>query len=159
MTNRWGFTPNCMMLLCSCLCTCSHEITPSWIKTDYLQDYEVWLMNYFCLTWQPKQTASCTGPSVGMSAWQLWAPSEQSEETQERHHKSTPERFPPSPPRGQNRWQRTLVMSEVFMYGSAQWVMPFCNTFSTRATRKISAWGLVTEKIPCKREGEMTEEA
>lgn len=73
--------------------------------------------------------------------------------------KSTPERFPPSPPWGQNRWQRTLVMSEVFMYGSAQWVMPFCNTFSTRATRKISAWGLVTEKIPCKREGEMTEEA
>lgn len=69
--------------------------------------------------------------------------------------KSTPERFPPSPPRGQNQWQRTLVMSEVFMYGSAQWVMPFCNTFSTRATRKISAWGLVTEKIPCKREGEM----
>lgn len=69
--------------------------------------------------------------------------------------KSTLERFPPSPPRGQNQWQRTLVMSEVFMYGSAQWVMPFCNTFSTRATRKISAWGLVTEKIPCKREGEM----
>lgn len=51
------------------------------------------------------------------------------------------------------------MMSEVLMYGSAQWVMPFCNTFSTRATRKISAWGLVTEKIPWKRKGGMTEEA
>lgn len=39
-------------------------------------------------------------------------------------------------------------MSEVLMYGSAQWVIPFCNTFSTRATRKMSAWGLVTEKMP-----------
>lgn len=38
------------------------------------------------------------------------------------------------------------------MYGSAQCVMPFCNTFSTRATRKMSAWGLVTENIPWKRE-------
>lgn len=26
---------------------------------------------YSCLTWQPRQTASCTGPSVGTSAWQL----------------------------------------------------------------------------------------
>lgn len=55
--------------------------------------------------------------------------------------------------------RRTLLASEVLMYGSALCVMPFCNTFSTRATRKISAWGLVTEKIPWRREGEMNKEA
>lgn len=38
------------------------------------------------------------------------------------------------------------------MYGSAQCVMPFCSTFSIRATRKMSAWGLVTEKMPLGRE-------
>jgi hypothetical protein len=32
--------------------------------------------------------------------------------------------------------------------------MPFCRTFSTLATRKISAWGLVTEKIPWRRDEE-----
>lgn len=37
-----------------------------------------WLMDYSCLTWQPRRMASCTGPSVGMSAWQLSAPFEQS---------------------------------------------------------------------------------
>lgn len=46
--------------------------------------------------------------------------------------------------------EQTLFISDVFMYGSAQCVMPFCNTFSIRATRKISAWGLVTEKMACK---------
>lgn len=37
-----------------------------------------WHIDYSCLTWQPRRMASCTGPSVGMSAWQLWAPFEQS---------------------------------------------------------------------------------
>ena len=37
------------------------------------------------------------------------------------------------------------------MYGSAQCVMLPCSTFSTRATRKISTCGSVTEKTPCNR--------
>lgn len=40
-----------------------------------------WLVYSSCLTWQPRRKASCTDPGVGMSAWQLWAPSEQSAET------------------------------------------------------------------------------
>lgn len=47
--------------------------------------------------------------------------------------------------------EKTLFISDVLMYGSALCVMPFCSTFSIRATRKISAWGLVTEKIPCRK--------
>lgn len=53
------------------------------------------------------------------------------------------------------KFPKTLFMSEVLMYGSAQWVMPFWRTFSTRATRKISAWGFVTEKIPCRERADL----
>lgn len=43
----------------------------------------------------------------------------------------------------------TLVESELFMYASAQWLIPPWSTFSMRATRKISGWGQVTENTPC----------
>lgn len=46
----------------------------------------------------------------------------------------------------------TFPGSEFFMYGSAQCVMLPCSTFSTRATRKISACGSVTEKTPYNRQ-------
>lgn len=46
----------------------------------------------------------------------------------------------------------TFPGSEFFMYGSAQCVMLPCSTFSTRATRKISTCGSVTEKTPCNRQ-------
>ena len=46
-------------------------------------------------------------------------------------------------------WVRTFVESELFMYGSAQWLIPPWSTFSMRATRKISGWGHVTENTPC----------
>lgn len=46
-------------------------------------------------------------------------------------------------------WASTLVESELFMYGSAQWLIPPWSTFSMRATRKISGWGHVTENTPC----------
>lgn len=45
-------------------------------------------------------------------------------------------------------WAGTLVESELFMYGSAQWLIPPWSTFSMRATRKISGWGHVTENTP-----------
>lgn len=47
----------------------------------------------------------------------------------------------------------TLVESELFMYGSAQWLIPPWSTFSIRATRKMSGWGHVTEKTPCGQRG------
>lgn len=45
-------------------------------------------------------------------------------------------------------WCCTLVESELFMYGSAQWLIPPWSTLSMRATRKMSGWGHVTENTP-----------
>lgn len=49
---------------------------------------------------------------------------------------------------GGHRWVGTLVESELFMYASAQWLIPPWSTFSMRATRKMSGCGHVTENTP-----------
>lgn len=101
-----------------------------------------------------------------MSVWQLSTPSEQSahtnpDNTQNQYGENSKHSqlsFNDLPADFSLRYyfvrERTLFISEVLMYGSAQCVMPFCNTFSMRATRKISAWGLVTEKIACRKKKE-----
>lgn len=109
----------------------------------------------------PRQTASCTDPIGYTPTWHFSGPSVPPK-TGTTHHFSDTNPLHTSPwslcdyhlclmwnsAVGGHRWVGTLVESELFMYGSAQWLIPPWSTFSMRATRKMSGWGHVTENTP-----------
>lgn len=95
-----------------------------------------WLSDYFCLTWPPRQTASCTGPSVGMSVWQLSALSEQSADTKPNN---TQNQY------GENRTQRQLSYADLPAEFS---LLLFCEWEDLVYIRRLDVWlGAVRDAI------------